>query len=414
MKIVSLSTSDLNGGAAKAAFRHLKALQKSRIDCNMLVQEKKSDNQYVKGPITKLQKGINVLHPEFDQIPVRFYKSRMFGVFSSAWWPNKTLKRILAEEPDIINLNWISGGFIRIESLSNLKIPIVWTLHDMWPFTGGCHYSGNCEKYFNECGGCPQLKSNKMNDLSHSIWKRKQRAWEKLNLTVVSPSRWLASCAKRSSLFKNYPIEVIPYCIDLDRFAPTDKIHARKLLGLPKEKKLILFGAMSATSDPRKGFGFLQEALQYLYKKNQELAEIVIFGSSGPKSSQGLGLKKHYFGTLYDDISISLLFTACDVFAAPSIEDNLPLTVMEALSCGTPCVAFDIGGMPDMIEHKINGYLAKSFETEDLANGINWVLEDKTRSYDLSLSARAKAEKEFSEERIAKRYTKLYEDLLGK
>ncbi|MEW6496178.1 MAG: glycosyltransferase, partial [Cyanobacteriota bacterium] len=268
------------------------------------------------------------------------------------------------------------------------------------------------DRYNNSCGACPQLGSQKNEDLSRWVWQRKAKAWKNLNLTIVTPSHWLAKCASSSSLFQNLRIEVIPNGLDTQQYKPIPRQVARKILNLPQDKLLILFGAMYPNSDRRKGFHFLQQALQRLGATAwQNQAELVIFGASRPKEPIGLGLNAHYLGKLSDDISLAVVYAAADVFVAPSLEDNLPNTVMEAIACGTPSVAFNIGGMPDMIEHQHNGYLAKPFESEDLARGIVWVLENKERYQKLCDRARQKAEQEFTLEIQALRYKTLYSEI---
>jgi glycosyltransferase involved in cell wall biosynthesis len=232
-------------------------------------------------------------------------------------------------------------------------------------------------------------------------------------MTIVTPSKWLAECARSSSLFRNLPIEVIPNGLDLQRFKPVDRQLVRSLLNLPQNKQLILFGAVKATSDRRKGFHLLKAALQNFCQSGwQEKIELVVVGASQPDNQTDLGFKTHYLGKLSDEISLAQVYAAVDIFVAPSLQDNLPNTVVEAIACGTPCVAFKIGGMPEIIEHQQNGYLAQPFEVEDLAKGIAWVLENKERYYQLGDRAREKAEQEFAQELQARRYTSLYKDIV--
>ena len=284
----------------------------------------------------------------------------------------------------------------------------------MWSFTGGCHYNEDCDKYTANCGACPILGSTKEADLSRQIWQRKHKSWQDLNLTIVTPSRWLGDCAKASSLFGDRRVEVIPYGLDLKTYRPIDRATARNLLKLPQDKQLVLFLSLNATSDRRKGFQLLQPALQQLSQSGwQDKLELMVVGASQPENPPELGFKAHYLGIMRDDLSLALAYSAADVFVAPSIQDNLPNTVLEAIACGTPCVAFKIGGMPDMVEHQANGYLASPFETEDLARGIGWVLEDGDRLQNLSTFAREKAEREFALEIQARRYQTLYQEILA-
>jgi glycosyltransferase involved in cell wall biosynthesis len=212
------------------------------------------------------------------------------------------------------------------------------------------------------------------------VWQRKAKAWKNIDLTLVSPSAWLAKCASSSSLFKDYRVEVIPYGIDIQKYKPINSQWAREILNLPKDKQILLFGIAGGTSNRWKGFNLLVSALQSLSKSGwKDRIELLVFGSSQPENAVELGFKAHYLGNLADDISLATVYAAADVFVAPSVYDNLPNTVMEAGACGIPSVAFNIGGLPDMIEHCSNGYLAKPYETEDLARGIAWVLEDPER-----------------------------------
>ncbi|MFN6155320.1 glycosyltransferase family 4 protein [Anabaena sp. AL09] len=413
MKPLLLNTSDIIGGAARAAYRLHQGLKNIGVDSQMLVQNKQSDDYSVIAPVSKLSKGIGKLTPTLDSIPLQIYPQRDRSTYSVQWLLDNLAAQVAQINPDVINLHWINGGYLKIETIAKFNKPIVWTLHDMWAFTGGCHYNGDCMNYTNSCGTCPQLHSNKEKDLSRWIWQRKTKAWQNLNLTIVTPSHWLAKCAASSSLLKDVRIEVIPNGLDTKQYKPIEKSVARSILGLPEDKQLILFGAMSATSDPRKGFNFLQSALQNLSQSGwRERVELVVFGASQPKNPTELGFKSHYLGRLNDDISLSLVYAAADVFLAPSVQDNLPNTVMESLACGTPCVAFDIGGMPDMIEHQQNGYLAKAFDIEDLARGIAWVLEDKHRWVALSQRGREKVENDFTVKAQAEKYISLYQSLI--
>jgi len=414
MKSLLINTHDISGGAAIAAYRVHRGLQGIGMDSKMLVQSKLSDDKTVIGPDSKIKKGFAKLRPTLDSAVKKFFSGSSKTIFSSAWLPFSGIpSRIKSIAPDIIHLHWICGGMLRIEELKRVNKPIVWTLHDMWAFTGGCHYSDGCDRFQQDCGNCPQLNRSGKNDLSQSILRRKKKTWVGLNITIVTPSKWLAECAKKSSLFKDRRIEVIHNGLDLNLFKPIDKTTARKIWDLPINKKLILFGAMSATSDHRKGFDLFYEGLKQLSAQWSDKAELVVFGSSEPANPPDFGLPVHYLGQLHDDVSIALLYAAADVMVVPSRQDNLPNTVVESLACGTPAVAFDIGGMPDMIEHKINSYLAKPFDTSDLAAGIDWILTDDKRHKELCINAREKAATCFDIEKVAGHYAELYGEVLG-
>jgi glycosyltransferase involved in cell wall biosynthesis len=414
MKVLHLITSDVGGGAARAAYRLHKGMQAGDISSKMLVQEKGSEDETVLTFPTKLGRRIAQFRSPISRLPLELYRQRERAEFSIAWLPDQIAKQIKPLQPHVINLHWIGGGFLQIESIAKFKQPIVWTLHDMWAFTGGCHYNQNCDRYTASCGQCPQLHSQIQWDLSGWEWQRKNKALRQSDLTVVSPSRWLANCARASTLLKDVTVEVIPNGLDLRQYKPIPRHLARDLLNLPQDKHLALFGAMKATSDRRKGFHLLQPVLQRLSQAGwQDKLELVIMGSSQPTNPPEFGLMAHYLGKLTDETSMALVYSAADVFIAPSVQDNLPNTVMEAIACGTPCVAFDIGGMSDMIEHQCNGYLAQPDQVEDFAQGLAWVLEDSERYKKLSFAARNKAEQEFSIELQVKRYRTLYEKIIS-
>jgi len=409
MNVLILNTSDICGGAARAAHRLHEALLGEGVYSQMLVQENKSKEYRVLIPSeNKLKKAINKIRPFTEQFHLSGYKNRSKTPFSISILPSKdVIKKINQINPDIVHLHWICEGFLKIEDISLIKQPIVWSLHDMWPFTGGCHYDDGCGKYVNNCGSCKVLQSNTDNDLSRKIWNRKKKTFPKIN--VVGLSKWLEECAKESSLFKQNKIVNLPNPINSLIFKPLEKLIARNLWAFPDNKRLILFGAMNATDDQRKGFKELSEALNKLRVKNVEL---IVFGSPEPKELQNFGYKTHYLGQLHDEISLATLYSVVDVMVAPSLQENLSNTIMESLACGTPVIAFDIGGNSDMIEHRINGYLAEPFDTSDLARGIEWVLN--APNYDeLCINAREKVLREFDHKVVVKKYIKLYQEILS-
>ena len=279
----------------------------------------------------------------------------------------------------------------------------------MWAFTGGCHYDEECGAYQEQCGTCPVLGSNKLQDLSRKVWLRKQANFGKMaNLNIIGLSRWLVDCAKQSSLFQDTPVFNLPNPIDTNTFSPFDKQQARALLNLPQDKNLVLFGAMGAISDPRKGFKELAEALTHLDADNTEL---VVFGSSQPKTPQDFKQKTHYLGYLHDDVSLRVLYSAVDVMVVPSLQEAFGQTASESMACGTPVVAFAATGLLDIIDHQITGYLAKPFDTGELAQGIEWVLS-ASNYQKLSQNAREKVLREFDSRVVAKKYIDLYNKII--
>ncbi|MGL5032609.1 MAG: glycosyltransferase, partial [Microcystaceae cyanobacterium] len=298
--------------------------------------------------------------------------------FSPQAVPDGLAKRVRALNPDVINIHWTQAGFLQIESLAKFDRPLVLTLHDMWAITGGCHYTDGCDRYLSGCGQCPQLGSQKQADLSAQIWQRKAKAWQNLNLTIVTPSQWLGDCVKQSPLLQNYPVKVIPNGLDRDQYKPLDRAIARDLLAIPQDRFVLAFGAMGATTDRRKGFFLLKEAIAQLNQTEwRDKIQLLIFGNSPRANVPDFELPTRYLGQLGDDLSLRITYAAADAFLAPSLEDNLPNTVLEALACGTPCIAFRIGGMPDLITHQLNGYLAEPFKTEDFVRGIIHLIRRK-------------------------------------
>ncbi|MCX8120894.1 MAG: glycosyltransferase family 4 protein [Oscillatoriaceae bacterium SKW80] len=412
MKILLLSTYDILGGAARAAYRLHKGLQMINVDSRMLVQLKFSYDPTVIGPVKEIQKELSRVRPILDDLLLKkIYHYDIKNKFSVNRLPENILSKVSEQNPDVVNIHWVSDGYLKIETISKFRKPVVLTLHDMWAFTGGCHYSMDCDRYKNSCGKCPQLGSNKDLDLSYRVWQRKAKSWKNKNLTIISPSQWLANCARESSLFRNSPIEVIPNGLDTDVYKPINRQFARERLNFPRNKKIILFGAQDP-NEPRKGFNLLKETLQHLKAiANGEDIALAILGSSQPSCPPDLGFSTYYLGKLSDDISLSLVYGAADVFIAPSVQDNLPNTVMEALACGTPCVAFNIGGMPELIEHKKNGYLSPPFDVKDLAQGIYWLLSDLEIWHKLCERAREKVTTEFTLEKQAKSYVKIFQQI---
>lgn len=412
MKIVIVNTLDIEGGAARAAYRLHRALLAEGMDSRMLVQSKTSDDYTVIGPVSKIQKGLGKIRPTLDAVPLWRYKNRTQTLFSPAWVPfSNTVDQINALEPDVVHLHWVAGGMMRIEELVRIKAPIVWTLHDNWAFTGGCHIMWDCEKYKAACGACPRLGSHIEKDLSRKTFIRKRKAFSKIeDITIVGLSNWLVDCAKESALLSNRNVIFLPNPMDVQAFFPIDKKVARDILNLTKEKKLILFGAMSSVSDINKGYKELSLALEKLKTPD---AELIVFGASQPQKSEMFSQKAHYLGRLHDDISLRVLYSAADVMVVPSLQENLSNAIMESLACGTPVVSFDIGGNPDLIDHKTNGYLTKPYQVDDLAKGIDWVLQHEAPEM-LTDNARQKVLENFDSKLVAKKYIDLYREVLSK
>jgi glycosyltransferase involved in cell wall biosynthesis len=260
---------------------------------------------------------------------------------------------------------------------------------------------------------CPVLGSNTENDWSRRIWQRKNTSWKDLRLTVVAPSRWLADRARCSALFSKRRIEVIPNGINTALFCPGDKVSARRALGLPEGRKLILFGAKNALSDNNKGFDLLQRALAMIHAKLREETELVIFGEHVDSPLPDCVLPVTNLGEIHEEERIVLIYRAADIFVMPSRQENLPNMVMEAMSCGTPCVAFAIGGIPDLIDHGETGYLALPYVIDDMARGMVRLLEDEKMRAGMAAKSRQWALNTVSIDRIVERYATLYRELTG-
>jgi glycosyltransferase involved in cell wall biosynthesis len=278
-------------------------------------------------------------------------------------------------------LHWINRDFLSIkgiEKILKLGKPVYWVLHDMWAMTGGCHHSFECNKYETHCGNCPNLIKPSAKDSSYHLFEKKLEIFDKYkNLQIITPSKWLGECAKKSRLFSKKNIQVIPNVMDTSIYKPIDKSIARSIFKLSDDKKIILFGAVEGTINPYKGWNYLLEALKHLAQTENNI-EAFIFGSEHSQTIvDAVPFPVHFSGHLNDDESLCMLYNAADVFVASSLADNFPNTIVESLACGTPVVGFNVGGIPDLVDHKRTGYLARYKDSNDLAEGIRWVLNCK-------------------------------------
>ncbi len=413
MNSLILNSFDARGGAAIATFRIDRALRRFGVSTQLVVASKDSDDTTVAGRTGWTGDGITKLLTCLDSLPVRCYRERQFGPFSPAWVPDNLSGLLEKYNPDVLHLFWVTAGFLRIESLRKVTRPIVWTLHDMWPFTGGCHYDNECGKYAATCGQCPALNSKHEWDLSRHVWKRKAAAWAGLPITLVATSKWLFDCAKSSSLFKHHRIELIPNCVDTDKYKSINRSAARQLFGLSQSKAILLFSAGNADKDRRKGLHLLIDALRLIASRGwADKVEVVLLGVSVSASITTLPFTVHRIPILRDEYSQVALYSAADVLVAPSLQENLSNVVVESLACGTPVVAFNIGGMPDLISHNQSGYLAKPFDPDDLAMGIESILGLEGRRGSMSSFCRVSALRYFSQEEVARQYAALYADLV--
>jgi len=418
MKILHLNTYDGNGGAGRASARLNKALKASGIDSKLYTFVKFGNNPEIQplysGIISKALAIINILAERY--LP-KLYERNLKVPFSLQFFGKDIHKHPAIKKADIIHLHWINHGFLSpksLASLAKLNKPIVWTIHDCNTFTGGCHVRFGCENYIHECGNCPFLKNPGDNDISHRTLLRKKNSYNKLNLNFISPSNWLANSAIKSSLLKDFPIKVIPNTLETNLFKPSDKHQAKKSLHIDKNKFVILSGFMPSKKDSHKGTSYLIETLDKWINKHPEMQEealLVIYGNKNNEDIPTFKIQTQFLGTINDDEKLAKAYVSADVFLIPSLDDNLPNTVMESLACGTPVVAFNTGGIPDMVEHQINGYLAEYKNSDDLMHGIQWIYQHPD-SISLAKAARSKVLNTFLEEKIAKQHITLYQSIL--
>ena len=321
------------------------------------------------------------------------------------------------QQADVLHLHWINFGFLSLDSLQalfTLGKPIVWTLHDQWAFTGGCHYSRGCDHYLSHCQHCPYLKNPGDDDLSYRVFEQKKLIFQNADIHFTPPSRWLADEAMRSTLLRRFPFTVIPYAIDQYGFQPVDRSAAQDRLDLPvTNRPAILFGSANVT-DTRKGFKYFAEALSLLRQQYPTLTpDILVFGKGKSHLLSELPYPVKNLGLLTSEDDIVAAYNAADVMVVPSLEDNLPNTVIESLSCGTPVVGFRTGGIPEMIDHEQTGYLADVANAQQLADGMAFVLNHPTPET-LRQNARHSAEIRFSETVVARQHVELYNQLVNR
>lgn len=404
MRVVHISTFDRQGGAAIAAHRLHEALGQIGVESSMLVLHKSGDEDHVVPVLSSRADYLTFkVGTAIDERTVKLIKRVGAGSFSLARFGSDIASHPWVREADIVNLHWLQGGYLSLKSLRRLFAldkPVVWTMHDMWPFTGGCHYSGGCAGYAGNCSDCPMLLGRYRNTAKKMLL-RKIYAYAGAPLFPVGCSTWLRDVAANSAAFAGIEVRALPNPIDITRYHPLDKEKAREALGLDPQRQYLLFGAASPHIE-RKGFPYLIQALRLL----QGRCELLVYGAGDMPGAASL--KVRALGKL-DEAGLLTAYAAADVFAVPSLEDNLPNTIMEAMACGVPVAAFDAGGISDMIEHKETGYLAALRSSEDLAEGIAWCLD---HGETLSANARQKVEREYAYPVAAGRYRDLYEEAL--
>lgn len=435
-KVLYINTSDSHGGAARAAVRIMHGVKQHGVEAQMLVKDKHSASEDVVAlqqfePQCKLYRALDwiatKIKNKWQHLQWRPYHKTKENIFMSDTRGTRLHGALQQLDYDILHLHWINQRFIKLQDLPKNR-PIVWTLHDSWPFCGICHYFLDCQRYQSHCGDCQYLHSGKEKDLAYRVFEEKMQAYKNLNLHIVTPSRWLGDCAKQSALFGLFPVTVIPNCLDTDVFRPLAENEKNKHLELAIQrnqalrevkravgekaaKPLILYGAMNAATDRRKGFARLLSALQILDKQGFE-ANLLVFGASeSDLPMQFEHICVHFLGYISDTDTLVTLYNLADVMVVPSLTENLSCAIMESLSCATPVCCFNIGGNSDMIEHQVNGYLAEEKDSSDLAQGIRWCL-DNNHDGALSKAAREKVMSEYTIERVGEMYAKLYASII--
>jgi glycosyltransferase involved in cell wall biosynthesis len=398
MNILLLNTYP-HGGAGVACRRLQAALTEANVTANLLTSNDVGNSW-------------PFYAERISFVPLERDKSVRFS-FSLANFGKNLARHPLVREADVLHLHWVNQGFLSLKNvrqLAELGKPIVWTLHDMWAFTGGCHYSQGCENFKNECGNCLFLKNPSPDDLSHRVWLRKKDFFPK-NIQFVTCSEWLAGVALSSGLLKNYSVTAIPNPIDTSVFKPMTTAERQKFRsekGISPNARVLLFAAMKV-SEERKGFRFLLEALQILKTQHPDFQlEILVLGKAEPEALAALPYPAHALGLVQEQSKLVQAYGAADVFAIPSLEDNLPNTVMESLACGTPVAGFRTGGIPEMVGHLQEGFIAPQGDSRALAAGIFEILEGKTGLEKYREAARRKVEANYSHAVVAGRYLEVY------
>lgn len=410
MEIISLNQSDIAGGASRAAYRIHQAVLAEGINSKMIVDQAKKGDWTVFGPKGNIKKALALLKAPIASLITRALKTKNISLHSPAIIPTRWNVELNKSNADCIHLHWINKEMISIADLGKIKKPLVWTLHDMWPFCGAEHLT---QDYRWRDGYLDTNRPGYESGFDLCAWtaQRKLKHWKR-PIHIVAPSTWIANCARESVLMREWPITVIPNPVNTNIWRPTDKELARSLMGLPSGVPLLLFGAIGGTSDPNKGFDLLRDALKYLKGSCKDF-ELVIFGELAPKYSYDLGFKTHFMGHLSDDVSLCLLYSAADILVVPSRIESFCQAASEAHACGTPVVAFGATGLLDVVSHNKTGYLAKPYDPIGLAEGIQHLIENPNRLKEMGKEARNKALRTWSYEKVASHYLEVYKKSLG-
>lgn len=422
MKIVQINYSDIDGGAARAAYRLHKGLLKIGEASVMIVRHKQTSDKEIilaQEPVISKNKDINFFKDDIQNY-ISCHRTEMSNTIFSFSYPGIDISKIpQAYTADIINLHWVAAFYqspTTLRKLFDMNKPVIWTLHDQWAFTGGCHYTAGCGNYRNICESCPQLSNNLFN-LPSRILLDKVDLFKNANLTIVTPSKWLKESAMESTLFKDLRIEVIPNSIETHVFIPLIKEEAKRRLGINPDMITLLFGTENAL-EKRKGYNELLQAVAYCRSDSQfnsllarNKIKLLVFGNPGKEMIQ-TGVPIHSLGYVNSDKKLTEVYSAADLFVLPSLEDNLPNTMLESMSCGTPIIAFNVGGMPDLIHTGITGELVPVGDTVAMGEAILNMISDKDKVTLMSNNCRAMIENNFCPDVQANKYLDLYRDLL--
>lgn len=405
MKVIHSNKFERKGGAAIAANRLHQALGSQGVESVMLVESKSSSDETVKTRASTSGRVTAKLRRILDKAYVAF-RGGARDEFSTGMVPSYLTGRIDNLSPDIVHLHWVADGYQSIRDISNIDHPIVWTLHDMWPITGGCHYSGVCSRYVDSCGRCPILRRSSTGDLSSEVLGRKKQLWRS-DLTLVAPSTWMAQRAETSSVFSDSEVYIIPNGLNTERYCPKPDLMPAEF-GLPNDRQIVLFGGGTATKDPRKGYDLLIEALDDMDNRSEYV--LMLFGDDNPEVG-ATKVETQVVGRL-DQKDLIRLYSVADITAVPSRFESFGQTASEALSCGTPVVAFEGTGVADIVTHKQTGYLASQYSVSDFQNGIKWLTQSSDRLKELSTKARERAVNNYDIDEVCKQYIELYERIM--
>ena len=417
MRILIVNTSERTGGAAVAANRLMEALNNNGVKAKMLVRDKETTNLTVCALPQTWQVRWNFLWERLCiWLHLRLKREHLFEIdIANCGTDITSLPEF--KEADIIHLHWINQGMLSLKVIHKILQsgkPVVWTMHDIWPATAICHLTMDCRRFETQCQNCRLLPGGgSANDLSARIWKRKQQMLEGKRVTIVTCSEWLGSEAKKSALLSQQYITTIPNPIDTHRYHPSDKKKARQALGLPLDGHIILFASQRVTN-PNKGMQYLIEACKLMaseYPDCRDNTSVAILGGHAEEIEHLLPFPTHALGYVNDEQRIVSVYNAADVFVLPSLSENLPNTIMEAMACGVPSVGFHVGGIPEMIDHLSNGYVANYRDAADLAKGIYYVLCE-ARQEDMRHNCLQKVAHSYSQQSVAMRYIEVYEQAM--